>query len=473
MNTLEVIEDANATSVFSMNSWQEMHVTVFGMGRSGQAAADLLLDRGSNVTLLEEQFRPELDAVKQAYEQRGARICIGENLKFILRQSELFVVSPGVPKDHVFLQQAYEHDIPVIGEIELAAKFLEVPIIAVTGTNGKSTTVRLIGSMLQEDGKHVFVGGNLGLPLCEAVPRVTDSSDAKVYDYVVAEVSSFQLETIQQFRPWISVLLNVTPDHLDRHATQEEYRAAKQRVFENQTSQDWMVINADDPLVGEMAADSHASLCEFSLHQNVEQGVSLQGDMIHARFHGRENFDFNRADISMRGQHNVANAMAGISVGLLCGCSKDAMVKALQNVPTFEHALESVRTWHGVTFVNDSKGTNVDATLKALLSFEEPVVLILGGKDKGGDFTLLLEAIQRGVKSLVVIGEAASRILDELEEHVPTSRAASLEAAVSQAVSLASSGDIVLFSPACASFDMFQNYHQRGLEFKRVVRELS
>ena len=463
----------DASLVMPRNNWKEMNVTVFGMGRSGQAAADLLLDQGSQVTLIEEQSRPELDELKQAYEQRGARICIGESLESALSQAELFVLSPGVSKNHHVVQQACQRNIPVIGEIELAAKFLQVPIIAVTGTNGKSTTVRLIGTMLQESGKHVFVGGNLGLPLCEAVPRSTDSSKAKAYDYIVAEVSSFQLETIQQFKPWISVLLNVTPDHLDRHATQEEYRAAKQRIFENQTDQDWMVINADDPLVGGMAGDSHASLCEFSLHQDVEQGVFLEGDMIHARFHGRENLDLNRAVISMRGQHNVANAMAGISVGLLCGCSKDAMVKALQNVPTFEHALESVRTWQGVTFVNDSKGTNVDATLKALLSFVEPVVLILGGKDKGGDFRLLLKAIQRGVKGLVVIGEAAPRILDELEDHVPTSRATSLEDAVSQAVALASRGDVVLFSPACASFDMFRNYHQRGLEFKRVVQELS
>ena len=382
-------------------------------------------------------------------------------------------MSPGVPKDHIFLQQAYQQDIPVIGEIELAAKFLEVPIIAVTGTNGKSTTVRLIGSMLQESGKHVFVGGNLGLPLCEAVPRTTDSSKAKVFDYVVAEVSSFQLETIQQFKPWISVLLNVTPDHLDRHATQEEYRAAKQRIFENQTDQDWMVINADDPMVEEMASGSRARLCEFSLHRDVRQGVFLQEDMIHAQFQGREHFKVDRADISVRGQHNVANAMAAMSVGLLCGCSKEDMVKALQDVPTFEHALESVRTWQGIRFVNDSKGTNVDATLKALQSFEEPVVLILGGKDKGGDFTLLLQAIHQRVKGLIAIGEAAPRILRELGECVPTSRATSLDDAVSQAVALASRGDVVLLSPACSSFDMFQNYHQRGLEFKHVVQELS
>ena len=466
------MEEANATSVFSMNRWQEMNVTVFGMGRSGQAAADLLLDQGSKVTLVEEQVRPTLDAIAEAYEHRGARICIGDSLEAALSHAELLVLSPGVSKNHHIVQQACQRKIPVIGEIELAAKFLRAPIIAVTGTNGKSTTVRLIGSILQQCGKHVFVGGNLGLPLCEAVTRSTDSAQGKAYDYIVAEVSSFQLETIEQFKPWISVLLNVTPDHLDRHSTQEEYRAAKQRIFENQTDQDWMVINADDPVVEEMAGSSHARLCEFSLNRDIPQGVFLQRDMIHVRIQGSEDLDIDRADIAVRGEHNVANAMAAMSVGRLCGCSKEDMVKALQDVPVFEHALESVRTWQGIKFINDSKGTNVDATLKALQSVEEPVVLILGGKDKGGDFTLLLQAIDRRVKGLIAMGEAAPRILRQLGECVATSRATSLEDAVSQAVALASRGDVILLSPACSSFDMFQNYHQRGLAFKRIVGEL-
>jgi UDP-N-acetylmuramoylalanine--D-glutamate ligase len=449
-----------------------MSVTVFGMGRSGQSAADLLLDRGSNVTLVEEHPRPELEVWKDTYEQRGARICIGGNLETALSQAELLVVSPGVSKDHYFLQQAHQKNVSVIGEIELAGRFLQAPIIAVTGTNGKSTTVRLIGSILQESGKHVFVGGNLGLPLCEAVPRSTDPPQAADYDYIVAEVSSFQLETIQQFKPWIATLLNVTPDHLDRHRTQEQYQAAKQRIFENQTRQDWMVVNVDDPIVAAMSLEAKARLCEFSLRHEVAQGIYLEGEMVRGRLDGKADIVFERNEIPMRGQHNVANAMAAMSVGLLCGCSKEDMVRALQGIPAFEHALESVRTWQGIIFVNDSKGTNVDATLKALESFEEPVVLILGGKDKGGEFTRLLEVIHRGVKGIVLIGEAATRILNALEGSVPMLRATSLENAVSQAVSLASSGDVVLFSPACASFDMFQNYHQRGLEFKRVVREL-
>jgi UDP-N-acetylmuramoylalanine--D-glutamate ligase len=466
------MENVNTIPVLPITNWKEMRVTVFGMGRSGQSAADLLLDQGSNVTLVEEHPSPEIEALRANYESRGARLCFGDNLESVLPSAELLVVSPGVPEDHPVLQRARQQDIPVIGEIELASWFLHAPIIAVTGTNGKSTTVRLIGSILQESGKHVFVGGNLGLPLCEAVPRSTDPPQAADYDYIVAEVSSFQLETIQQFKPWIALLLNVTPDHLDRHPTQEHYQAAKRRIFENQTEKDWMVVNADDPIVKAMSLEAKARLCEFSLRHDVAQGIFLEGEIVRGRLEGEADFVLERHDIPMRGLHNVANVMAAVSVGLLCGCSKEDMVRALQGIPTLEHALESVRTWQGVTFINDSKGTNVDATLKALESFGEPVVLILGGKDKGGEFSRLLEAIHRGVKGIVLIGEAADRILKALEGAVPMIRATSLKDAVSQAVSLASSGDVVLFSPACASFDMFQNYHQRGLEFKRVVQEL-
>ncbi|MDH5588091.1 MAG: UDP-N-acetylmuramoyl-L-alanine--D-glutamate ligase, partial [Nitrospirota bacterium] len=428
----------SVTPVVPMTNWKETSVTVIGMGRSGLAAADLLLDRGSTVTLVEEQPRQDLEMVRAAYEQRGARVCFGGGFEDALSQADLLVVSPGVPKEHPFLAQASQRNIPVIGEIELASWFLKTPIIAVTGTNGKSTTVRLIGSILQESGKHVFVGGNLGIPLCEAVPKSTDAASVREYDYIVAEVSSFQLETIQQFKPWIAALLNVSTDHLDRHPTQEEYQNAKRRIFENQTRQDWMIINADDPIVRDMARNAQAGRCEFSLGQEVPQGMYWDGAVIRGRLEGREEILFERDDIPMRGKHNLANAMVAMTVGLLCGCSQEQIVKALGRTPTFEHALEPVRTWNGVTFVNDSKGTNVDATLKALQSFDESIVLILGGKDKGGDFTRLLEGTPQGLKGIILIGEAAPRIFKELEGSVPMTRATSLDDAVSQAVALAS-----------------------------------
>ena len=472
MEPCGVMEAVKVTPVLPITSWKGKRVTVFGLGRSGRAAADLLLDLGAVVTIVEERSSPDYELASAEYGLRGAQVFLGDRVAEGLRDLELLVVSPGVSKDHLLVQGIGQRGIPIVGEIELAGWFLRAPIIAVTGTNGKSTTVRLIGSILQQSGKRAFVGGNLGVPLCEAVPRPTQPSHMPDFEYIVAEVSSFQLETISRFKPWIAALLNVTPDHLDRHPTQAEYRAAKQRIFENQTTQDWALINADDSVVRSMALSARAGVCEFSLIRKVEQGVYLEANEIRARMHGEEFLLASRDALPMRGDHNVANAMAAMSVGLLCGCSREDVVRALQSAPVFEHALEVVRTWQGITFVNDSKGTNVDATLKALHSFEEPVVLILGGKDKGGDFSQLADSIQRQVKGVVVIGEATQKILQALDQIKPVTLAASLADAVSQAVAFASRGDVVLFSPACASFDMFRNYHHRGLEFKRIVGEL-
>ena len=472
MDTCGVMHAVKITPVFPITSWEQKRVTVFGLGRSGRAAADLLLDFGAQVTIVEEQTSQDDGSASAGYGLRGARVFRGDQVAEGLRDLDLLVVSPGVSKDHLLVQGIGQRGIPIIGEIELAGWFLRAPIIAVTGTNGKSTTVRLIGSILQQSGKSAFVGGNLGIPLCEAVPRPTHPSPMPDYEYIVAEVSSFQLETIHRFKPWIAVLLNVTPDHLDRHPTQEDYRAAKQRIFENQTIQDWALINVDDPVVRTMALSSRSGICEFSLTRKVGQGIYLQGNEIRGRMHDKEFSIVSREALPMRGDHNVANAMAAMSVGLLCGCSIEHMVRALQSTPIFEHALEVVREWQGITFVNDSKGTNVDATLKALHSFEEPLVLILGGKDKGGDFSQLVDSIKRQVKGVVVIGEATQKIFQALDAITPITRATSLADAVSQAVAFASRGDVVLFSPACASFDMFRNYHHRGLEFKRIVGEL-
>jgi UDP-N-acetylmuramoylalanine--D-glutamate ligase len=467
-----VMKAVNVTPVFPITSWKGKRVSVFGLGRSGRAAADLLLDLGAMVSIVEEQSNQDVESASAEYVLRGARVYVGDQFIEGLRDLDLLVISPGVSKDHRLVQEIRQRGIPIIGEMELAGWFLQAPIIAVTGTNGKSTTVRLIGSILQQSGKKAFVGGNLGIPLCEAVPRSTHPSHTSDYEFIVAEVSSFQLETIHRFKPWIAALLNVTPDHLDRHPTQEDYQAAKQRIFENQTFQDWALINADDPVVKTLALAARSSNWAFSLMHKVEQGVYLEEGDIRARMHGKEFFIASREALPMRGDHNIANAMTAISVGLLCECSVENIVRALQSTPTFEHALEVVREWQGITFVNDSKGTNVDATLKALQSFDEPIILILGGKDKGGDFSQLVERITRQVKGVVVIGEATQKILAALDHVKPITLAVNLADAVSQAVAVASRGDVVLFSPACASFDMFRNYHHRGLEFKRLVGEL-
>ena len=472
MQPCGIMEAVNVTRVFPITGWKEKRVTVFGLGRSGRAAADLLMDLGALVTIVEEQSNLDVESASEEYVLRGARVFVGDRIIEGLKDLDLLVISPGVSKDHHLVQEIGQREIPVIGEIELAGWFLQAPIIAVTGTNGKSTTVRLIGSILQQSGKKAFVGGNLGIPLCEAVPRSTNPSHEPDYEYIVAEVSSFQLETIHHFKPWIAALLNVTPDHLDRHPTQKDYQAAKRRIFENQSGQDWALINGDDPVVRALSSTAHSSKWEFSLMHEVEQGVYLKDGDIRARMHGKELCIASRDALPMRGDHNVANAMTAISVGLLCECSVENIVRALQSTPNFEHALEMVREWQGITFVNDSKGTNVDATLKALQSFEDPIILILGGKDKGGDFSQLADRIQRHVKGVVVIGEATQKILAALDHIKPIFLAVNLAEAVSQAVAVASRGDVVLFSPACASFDMFRNYHHRGLEFKRLVGEL-
>ena len=466
------MEAVNVTPVFPITNWKGKRVTVFGLGRSGRAAADLLLDVGARVTLVEEQSNQDVESASLEYALRGARVLIGEHIAEGLRELDLLVLSPGVSAHHPHVREIRQRGLPIIGELELATWFLRAPIIAVTGTNGKSTTVRLIGSILQQSGKMAFVGGNLGIPLCEAVPRTTHPSRTPDYDYIVAEVSSFQLETIHGFKPWIAAMLNVTPDHLDRHPTQEDYQAAKQRIFENQTFQDWALINADDPVVAILALAARSRKWEFSLVHKVEQGVYLEQGDIWARTHGKETHIVSREALPMRGDHNVANAMTAISVGLLCDCSVDNIVRALHSPPTFEHALEVVREWQGIKFINDSKGTNVDATLKALQSFHEPIILILGGKDKGGDFSQLAGGITRQVKGVVVIGEATQKIRAALGRIKPMTLAVDLADAVAKAVALASRGDVVLFSPACASFDMFRNYHHRGVEFKRLIGEL-
>jgi len=472
--TLEGVQEAvNAVRVNPIRQWKGIPVTVFGLGRSGESAAHLLHALGADVTVIEERITEEGQQIRDRLIPQGIQVMVGDTAEEGCAKANLVVVSPGVPKEHPVVRKIQQRGTPVIGEIELASWLLTAPIIAVTGTNGKSTTVRLIGAILQQSGKTVFVGGNLGTPLCEAVSRPEENGIQPVYEWIVAEVSSFQLETIHHFQPHVAVLLNVTPDHLDRHPTKADYIATKERIFQNQTASDIAFINWDDSVVRSMAAHARSQMYAFSLLEPVERGLYLEKDTIRARMNGNDVPIMKRDQLPLPGEHNVANAMAAIGVGLLCGCSVPEIIEGLQRIPAFEHALEAVREWQGVRFINDSKGTNVDATLKAIRSFHEPVILILGGKDKGGEFSQLAESVRRGVKSLVVIGEAAPKIQAALGSIRPLTVAPTLTEAVARAAQAASPGDVVLFSPACASFDMFRNYHHRGLEFKRIVGELS
>jgi UDP-N-acetylmuramoylalanine--D-glutamate ligase len=448
-------------------------VTVVGLARSGVAAARLLQAVGADVTVADAKEEAKLTEVLARLDRSAIRVIVGAGYESALDEAQIVVVSPGVPTELDILNIVRARHVPVIGELELAYRFLDAPVVAVTGTNGKSTTVTLIGLLLKEHGKRVFVGGNLGIPLSEAALKTYGSgSQGSPYDYVIAEVSSFQLETIARFRPWIAALLNITPDHLDRYPALAPYVAAKGRIFENQTPDDYALLNYDDERVLAFRNGVRAHALGFSQMGSVNEGTFLDGDELVLRFKGQRHSICKMSEIRIPGAHNVANAMAASMVAHVCGCPPDVMRRVLSTFPGLEHALELIRERNGVRFINDSKGTNVDATMKALESLDSPIVLIAGGKDKGGDFGKLRDVVTRRVKQLVLIGEAAPRIQQMLEGLKPISHASSFRDAVEVAAQSARSGEVVLLSPACASFDMFADYQDRGRQFKALVNGL-
>ena len=389
------------------------------------------------------------------------------------------VISPGVPYRLASLETARRRGVKVISELELASQFSRSPLLAVTGTNGKSTTVTLIGKFLAESGKRAFVGGNLGTALSEAAVedlRAGQTGKPSPFDYLVVEVSSFQLETIDRFHPWIAALLNVTVDHQDRYESLGEYIAAKQRIFENQIVSDFAVFNLDDDRVAALRHRVHATRLGFTsgatIGAEMHGGTYLEGDRIVTTVTGVRQEICHRREIRIIGNHNVENVMAATTYALLCGCPLDAIRRVLATFPGLEHALEIVRERRGVRYVNDSKGTNVDATLKALESIHQPIWLIAGGRDKGGDFSRLAQAVSRRVAHVILIGEAAPLLRQAWEGVATMTEATTLRGAVEFAAQGASPGDVVLLSPACASFDMFADYQDRGRQYKALIHAL-
>jgi UDP-N-acetylmuramoylalanine--D-glutamate ligase len=452
-------------------------VAVVGLGKSGIAAARLLDAIGAHVRLVDQKPESEIVGLPDPFQKAGAKIFGGDRFDEGIRTAEVVVLSPGVPPSLEAINQVRIKGVPVIGEVELASWFLPMPLVAVTGTNGKSTTVSLLGRIFEESGRKAFVGGNLGTPLSEAaltVYRQEANFDGSTcpYDVAVVEVSSFQLETIDQFHPFVSVILNVTADHLDRHASFADYVAAKGRIFENQTSDDFAVLNVDDNQLIPLHDSIRGLSVGFSMKERLPNGVYLNGPMIMASMSGHTYTVMPVEEIQLLGAHNVANVLAAVAVGLLCECPISAIRRAVGTYRGREHALELVRKRQGVMFVNDSKGTNVDATIKALESFTQPVVIILGGKDKGSDFSQLREALKQHTKSMVLIGEATESIASAVAGVGNMYRAQSLSQAVELAERLAVSGDVVLLSPACASFDMFRDYLDRGQQFRDLVNAL-
>ena len=440
-------------------------VLVVGLGKSGIASALFLADHGARVAVSDTKSEEELHHEIPQLLDRGIVVEAGYHNERTFKEQELIVISPGVPFDVPQLEQARRAGIPVIGEVELAARYLKGQVVAITGSNGKTTTTTLAGEIIAAGGKRTLVGGNIGTPAISFVETATDDT------WVVLEVSSFQLETIETFHPKIAVVLNVTPDHLDRHHTFENYAAAKARIFENQTAADFAVLNADDPTCAAMAAKTKAAVYWFSRQHLVEHGAFVRGDDIIWRDADREQTIMPVAEIGLKGAHNVENVLAGVCAGMLARVDPADIRRAVAAFKAVEHRLEYVATIRGVEYYNDSKATNVDATIKALESFSGGIHLILGGKDKGSDYSVLNPLLQERVKRVYTIGAAAPKIESQIKG-VSIVSAGTIDTAVRLAGESATAGDIVLLAPACASFDQFVSYEHRGRVFKDLVRQM-
>lgn len=450
-----------------MMDLKKKRVLVVGLGRSGVAAAFFLQEHGAKVTVSDTKSEVQLQNEVAALLDRGVSIEAGRHGERTFRDQDLIVVSPGVPSDQPQLQHARTLGIPVIGEVELAFRFLQGKVVAITGSNGKTTTTTLVGEILSKAGKKTLVGGNIGTPVISLAGKSSPDS------FVVLEISSFQLETIEQFCPWIAAILNITPDHLDRHHTFAAYAAAKARMFENQKASDFAVLNADDPASVALKDEVKASLYWFSRKQPVGNGAFLKDEQVIFRQNGQEQTVLSRGDIQLKGSHNLENVLAAVVVSMLAGCTPQQVRQAVSQFRAVEHRLELVTTINGITFYNDSKATNVDATIKALESFPGNVHIILGGKDKGSDYTLLNPLLRERAKRAYLIGAAVQKIRSQIQGSTSLIDSGTLERAVRQAFEAATPGDVVLLAPACASFDQFENYEQRGRTFKELVLSLA
>jgi UDP-N-acetylmuramoylalanine--D-glutamate ligase len=445
---------------------QGKRVTVVGAARSGIAAAELLARRKAQVTLTE--MRPEVTEA-DSLRALGVRLELGGHRSETLTNADLVVLSPGVPPDLPAVQRARESGVPIIGELELASRWLNGRVVAITGTKGKSTTTALTGQILEAAGYRVTVGGNIGSPLSA---QVSGSTPNTVH---VVEASSFQLEQIETFRPWIAVMLNFSPDHLDRHPSIEAYGAAKARIFENQTSEDWAVINADDPSVLELARKGLARQRLFGRQAPIIEGTALEDGWIVDRRTPTPAQPVRLVPldaIHLLGPHLISDVMAAATVGVIAGGAPAALTAAVESFRGLEHAMELVAEVDRVRFVNDSKATNVESALRSIESFESGLVPIMGGRFKGGDLRLLRKPLAARARAVVTIGEARPLFRAALEGSVEVREAASLEQAIEIAFGLAKPAGVVLLAPACASFDQFHDYAERGRRFKEGVLKL-
>ncbi|HEY1649289.1 MAG TPA: UDP-N-acetylmuramoyl-L-alanine--D-glutamate ligase [Terracidiphilus sp.] len=442
-------------------------VLVVGLGKSGLAAALFLRHKGAQVTVSDVRSAEALAKDIPALLEEGIMVEAGGHGLLTFRRQDLIVVSPGVPLNTPELVQARNFGLPIIGELELAARFLKGKILAITGSNGKTTTTALTGEILKEAGLPTLVGGNIGVPVVSLIEESTAES------WSVLEVSSFQLETTEQFRPAIAVILNITPDHLDRHGSFENYARAKERIFAAQEPGDCVVLNADNVRAADAASRSAAKVHWFSIEHRVRQGAWIEDGYVVYR--SGPDVEIERimplSRIPLKGEHNVENVLAAVCAARLAGVPAEAITRAIEKFQAVEHRLEYVATVHGVEFYNDSKATNVDATAKAIAAFSAGIHLILGGKDKGSDYTTLSQLLRERVRAVYTIGSAAAKIESQLRGVVSIHSCETLDGAVNAAASAAHPGEVVLLAPACSSFDQFESYEHRGRVFKELVSQ--
>lgn len=444
---------------------------VIGAARSGIACARFLMKRGAIVALNDRKPLAEWSPEALALKDEGVGCMAGDVPSWLLDQIELVVVSPGVPTASIPIRYAERAGAEVIGEVELAFRFMHGRIVAITGTNGKTTTTTLIGELLKDAGFDVQVGGNIGTPLVSMVESSTDDG------WTVAELSSFQLETIVDFHPTVALCLNVTPNHMDRYELLTDYAAAKHRIFRNQTAGDVAILNADDSIVSSWAEGLRAHVTLFSVRRELDEGLFLRGGReIVSRTPEGERVLMTRDEMQLRGLHNVENVLAALAAGLACGADPASMRETIRNFSPVEHRLELVGEIGGVKFYNDSKATSVDATLKALEAFADnagKVILILGGRGKRAPYAPLAPLVRERVRKLILIGEDAETIETELKNDAASERASDMTDAVRRSFAAAETGDTVLLAPACASFDMFRGFEHRGQVFKSEVQSLT
>jgi UDP-N-acetylmuramoylalanine--D-glutamate ligase len=449
------------------------HIVVVGLARSGLAVARFLKEKGARITITDRAAEPELGSFVDQARALGVNLELGGHRDATFENADLVVVSPGVPHTLPVLKVAQDRGIQLIGEMELASRFIRTPIVAVTGTNGKTTATELLGRMLSASGMKVFVGGNIGNPLIEIAGKDAD------LNVIVAEISSFQLDTIEMFHPHVAVLLNITPDHLDRYADFESYGRSKGRIFANQGPSDFAICHGNDPWVQKCCRGISSRRLNFytgpAPNGQPVPGAVLTPSQIAVTIPGMAQGTINLERAALIGPHNRENIAAAGLAALAAGATLEGVQSALDAFQGLPHRIETVRTLHQIRFVNDSKATNVDAVIRALECFDGPVVLIMGGRNKGYDFGALWDHVRHRVKKLIAIGEAGDAILNALGRAPArgAEKAADLEQAVRHAYACAASGDTVLLSPACASFDMFTSYADRGERFRRIVEGLS